>query len=349
MGTINSLATDQQSKQTNSPISGTKALWAGILFSFLFTLLIWVVGGRLHAIELLPDTGGGWYYWQLPNATFWTRLSAWGSYTLHQVAIWGLIFYAQKNKLRYTNNLHPVNIVALGVNVFFISWHLVQTHVWYDGLAQDTPIWSSQWSVIIMLVAILLMENQRRGLFFGKKAGFLKETGRVMRKYHGYLFSWAIIYTFWFHPMVAEGQHVLGFLYMFLLMLQSSLFFTRVHINKFWMITLEVAVLFHGTMVAVMHQQAWPMFFFGFFGLFIVTQMHGLGLKKWQRWLFLAIYLGGIFVVYSTRGWANVNEVLRIPLGEYAFVFMLAGIIWLLMKGVNWGKSLRQNKATPAS
>ena len=31
-----------------------------------------------------------------------------------------------------------------------------QTHIWYDGLAQDVPIWTSQFSVIIMLVIILL-------------------------------------------------------------------------------------------------------------------------------------------------------------------------------------------------
>ncbi|MDA7916273.1 hypothetical protein N9B94_03465 [Verrucomicrobia bacterium] len=64
------------------------------------------------------------------------------------------------------------------------------------GLAQDVSIWSSQWSVIIMLVLILHMENQRRGIVFGKKIRFLTETERVVRKYHGYIFSWAIVYTF---------------------------------------------------------------------------------------------------------------------------------------------------------
>lgn len=342
MSTLNSAKTNRPLNSEQSPFPSNRAMWGGVLFSLLFTLLIWVVGGRLDAIELLPDAGASWYLWKLPNATFWTRLSAWGSYTLHQIAIWSLIYYAQKNKLRYSKNLNRVNILALGLNAFFVFWHLIQTHIWYDGLAQDTPVWSSQWSVIVMLVAILLMENQRRGLFFGKKVNFLKETGRVMRQYHGYLFSWGIIYTFWFHPMVAEGQHLIGFLYMFLLMLQGSLFFTRIHVNKWWMVVQEVTVLFHGTMVAVLHKQAWPMFFFGFFGLFVVTQMYGIGLKKWQRWLFLGVYLGSMIVIYSTRGWANINEVLRIPLGEYALVFIMAGLIWLLMKGVAWGQSLRQ-------
>ncbi len=333
--------------QANDPLSkitGTQAMWGGILFSFLFTLLIWVVGGRLDAIELAPDQGGSWYYWKLPNPTAVTRFVVWGSYTLHQVAIWSLIYHAQKNKLKYTNGLHKVNIVAFAVNGFFILWHIVQTHIWYDGLAQDTPIWSSQWSVIIMLVAVLLMENQRRGLFFGKKINILKETGRVLRKYHGYIFAWAIIYTFWFHPTIAAGQHLIGFFYMFLLMTQSSLFFTRIHVNKWWMVVQEATVTVHGTMVAILNDQAWPMFLFGFAGIFIVTQMHGLGLKKWVRWLFFGIYATAAVVIYSQRGWANANEILRISMGEYALVFIMALIIWLIMRGVAWGQSLRQKR-----
>jgi hypothetical protein len=69
-----------------------------------------------------------------------------------------------------------VNIVALLMNAFFIALHFLQTHIWYDGLAQDVSVWSSQVSVIIMLVWILLMENSRRGLFFGKKAPISKES-----------------------------------------------------------------------------------------------------------------------------------------------------------------------------
>ncbi len=127
-------------------ITANQAMWGGIIFSALFTILIWLLDGRLDAIEttLLPDTGGSWYYWKLPDPTWATRLSAWGSYTIHQVLIWGLIYYAQKTKHKYTKGLHPVNIVAFGVNAFFIFWHLIQTHLWYDGLAQDVPVWSSQ-------------------------------------------------------------------------------------------------------------------------------------------------------------------------------------------------------------
>ena len=316
------------SKPNNRP--DLLVLWGGILFSLAFTALIWWAGARLDAIELLPDQGVAWYYWRLPNPTFLTRATAWLSYLAHQIAIWALIYIAQKDKLKYTTNLHKVNLYALGVNAIFIAWHFVQTHLWYDGLAQDVSIFSSQGSVIVLLVWIMLMENQRRGLFFGKKVPISQQVIRFARKYHGYFFAWATIYTFWYHPMVSTSGHLIGFLYMFMLLLQGSLFFTRIHINKWWMFANEFAVLVHGTLVAVMQGNGiWPMFAFGFGGVFIITQMHGLGLSRWVKWALLLIYIALALLVYSERGWDKLNEIIRIPVIDYLAVFILAGLFWL--------------------
>ena len=323
-----------QKRNENSAMTSSKALWGGVIFSFLFTGLIWLLRGALPQVDFLPDQGASWYYWKLPEPTFWTRATAWSGYLLHQAAIWGLIYYGQKNKTKYTNGLHRLNVIALAVNAVFIVLHLLQTIFFYDGLAQDVSIWSSQGSVVLMLVMILLMENQRRGLFFGKKVGFLKETARIARKYHGYIFAWGVIYTFWYHPMEATMGHLLGFIYTFFLMVQGSLMFTRAHLNKWWTLVLEVSVLVHGTLVAMQTNTMWPMFFFGFAGIFVVTQMYGLGLNKYWRWGFIAAYIAGVAIVYSSRGWDSVNEIVRIPVIEYLLVFVLALIIWLIMRVV---------------
>ena len=161
--------------------SDTKMLWIGILVSLLFTGLIWWLGGRLDSIALAPDQGAAWYYWKLPNPTFWSRVSAWGLYLLHQFSIWGLVYYAQNNLKKYSTQLRMVNYLSLGINALFILLHVLQTHIWYDGLAQDTPIWSSQGSVIVLLVWVLLMENNRRGMFFGKPLPISKEIVRFAR------------------------------------------------------------------------------------------------------------------------------------------------------------------------
>lgn len=325
---------DNQKRPNNQLERSAKfALWGGILFSFVFTAIIALAGKRLDSIQLLPDTGMAWYYWKLPNPTFWTRATAWGFYLMHQFTIWGLIYYAQKNVTKYTKGLHKVNYWALGANAFFILMHFVQTHIWYDGLAQDVSIFSSQGSVIVLLVWVLLMENGRRGMFFGKKLPIGKTIIQFAKKYHGYFFAWAIIYTFWYHPMVSTSGHLIGFVYTFLLMLQGSLFFTRIHINRWWMVSQEAIVAIHGTLVAVMQGNGiWPMFLFGFGGIFVITQMYGLKLNKWIRFAILAAYIAAVIGVYANLGFARINEIIRIPVIEYGLVVVLA----LLFGGGLW-------------
>ena len=314
-----------------SQLSSSLVLWGGVAFSALFTLLIWALDSRLDSVALLPDAGATWYYWKLPAPTFWTRATSWGFYLAHQLVIWGILYYAQSyRKHSYTKGLHRANIWALAANAFFIFLHLVQTHIWYDGLAQDTPIFSSQGAVIVLLVWVLLMENNRRGQFFGKPVPLSQEVIRFARTYHGYFFAWAIIYTFWFHPMVSTSGHLIGFFYMFLLLVQGSLFYTRIHVNRWWTFALEVTVLVHGTLVAFMQGNGlWPMFFFGFAGILVITQMYGLGLSMQNRLLILGIFVASTLYIYNQVGWGRLGEIVYIPVIEYASVFVLAGLFWL--------------------
>lgn len=309
-------------------------MWWGIAFSTAFTVIIWLLGNRLASVPHAPDTGAAHYYWKLIDPTFISRASAWGLYLAHQFVSWGLIFYAQTRVKKYTNGLHPVNIWALGANAVFIVLHLLQTHVWYDGLAQDVSIFSSQGSVILLLVFVFIMENQRRGMFFGQKAPLWKVAVEFIRKYHGYLFSWAVIYTFWYHPTEATFGHLVGFFYTFLLMVQGSLFLTRIHTNKYWTFAQEFLVLFHGTLVAVMQGKGlWTMFAFGFGGVFIITQMYGLGLSKMVRLGLMGLYCALVIFVYNQKGFSYLNEIIRIPAIYYLLVFVLTGLvaapIWL--------------------
>jgi len=334
------------STKTTSNRKDVRTLWIGIAFSLAITAAIWALDPLLARIELLPDQGMAWYYWKLPDPTFWTRFSAWGLYFAHQIAFWWMIWYSQKEKSKYTTGLHKFNYWALGLNAAFILLRVVQTHLWYDGLAQDVSIFSSQGSVIILLVWILIMENSRRGMFFGKKAPISKEINRFARKYHGYFFAWATVYTFWYHPSVSTPAHLWGFFYMFLLLLQGSLFFTRIHINKYWTFVQEFTVLIHGAIVAYFQGNGmWPMFAFGFGGIFIITQLYGLGLKKWQHRTFIGIYVLTALYVYNGRWIQGFLEVIRIPAIDYILVFVLAGIFWLIIKAMALFKQKRAKVA----
>jgi hypothetical protein len=56
--------------------------------------------------------------------------------------------------------------------------------------------------------------------------------------------------------------------------------------------------------------------------------MHGIGLGNRARWGIVATYLLCVIVNYYARGW-DVLEVLRIPLAEFALVYLFAALAWL--------------------
>jgi hypothetical protein len=307
-------------------------LYWGLLGCGAFMIAILLAAPYGDHVAFLPDAGASWYYWQLPDPSIATRLSAWGSYVAHQLAIWWLIYRAQRGGLSYVAGLHPVNLQALAVNAVFIAWHIAQTRWFYDGLAQDVSIFSSFGSVAILLMLVVIMENQRRGVVLGKPWHWLDEPGRFLRRYHGYYFSWAVIYTFWYHPIETTLGHLLGTFYVIMLLLQGSLFYTRSHVDRRWTTLLEVFVLLHGTVVAWLSLQdhSWGRFLFGFAAIFVITQMHGLGWSNRMRWLAFAAFIVGMVLFYRDELSIGLGDSLLIPLIYLVCVPLLA----LLVRGL---------------
>lgn len=331
----------------------------GILFSVLFTLLIWILGPNLNHFTsiFLPFQGGFDYYWKLPVRNFQTMFIVWSFYLANQFLVWGLIYWAQKNlneqKIHPTYNLTKYNLMIIAVMVPFIFLHLLQTHIWFDGLAQDTPIISSMGSVIIMLSMILILENPFAGLFLGKKAGkpYTKRVISFFRRNHMYIFAWALVYTFWFHPMATDPQLLSGFFYMFLLFTQMSLAYTKVHLDQRWIVTLQSWVAVHAVIVAFFNTKylgsadMWPMFFTGFTFMFVFTYMYALNIKKYIRLIITVLYFAFIVWLYIPVPYGLGRdptfllrlEFLWIPIILYGLSALFAGIVFL------W---VRKNKKT---
>ena len=71
----------------------------------------------------------------------------------------------------------------------------------------------------------------------------------------------------------------------------------------------------------------WPMFLFGFLGVFVVTQMYGLPLSQKMRWMIWSAFIGLVITVYSFRGWETSYEVIFIAGTEWACAILLSGLI----------------------
>jgi hypothetical protein len=311
-----------------------KFVLPGAAISAALTAVIGTVASGLNSFEVVGHTVAFAYPWRLSEPDNMARLTAWAGYLIHNLFVWGIIYFAQREKPRYGNDLRWFNWWMIGVNILFSLLHMAQTHFFYDGLAQDVPEITALGSVAVMLMIIIILETPRRGLIFGHKFRFKEGFIQIVRRYHSYVFTWAIIYDYWYHPTIGTFGHLMGFYYNFLLMVQATLLFNRAHLNKWWTFFLEVFVLIHAVAVAIFQgREMWPMFAFGFGAMIILTQMHGLGLNTWIK---RGLALGFITLAVVTFGvmgrLGSLNEVVRIPFIDYAVIFLLYGIYLF----INW-------------
>lgn len=330
-------------------VKATTAANAGIIFAFAISVAIILINTWLLQFELAEKPAGVtmFYKWQLAEPTFWSQATAWLGFAFHTLGVWATIYWATEyGKRKYSDKLRPFNIAALAVNAVFILLHFAQTAIFYDGLAQDVPSWTAQGTVIMMLFVILALENRRRGMFFGKKLSFRQEFYGWIKRYHSYAFSFAVIYTFWFHPMVFTWGHLLGFIHVILVMLQGSLMYTRLHLNKKWIVILELLVLPHAAIVAVEQGLGLvPMFAFGFMAIFFTTQIYGLDYPRWMRLSLQWGFLITMFFVYTVlRQPFMANEIIRIPVIEYGLVFITYAGWWVWMRATGGFEKAQQER-----
>jgi hypothetical protein len=109
---------------------------------------------------------------------------------------------------------------------------------------------------------------------------------------------------------------------------------TKIHNNIYWKFTLEITVLFHGSLVAFDTNNApWAMFLFGFATVFFVTQIYGLKLNKLtitiSQILFVMITILTYSGIFEGRSIADINEVFRIPVIDYVLVFVFVYVIYI--------------------
>jgi hypothetical protein len=81
-------------------------------------------------------------------------------------------------------------------------------------------------------------------------------------------------------------------------------------------------------------QSKWPTFLFGFLGILVLTQLHGLPVGIWTKRTIYAAFLVSVMVVYglTERGLGRIYEVTYIPLIEFGLV----GAIYLIFLLILW-------------
>ena len=74
--------------------------------------------------------------------------------------------------------------------------------------------------------------------------------------------------------------------------------------------------------------------------IFIITQMHGVPFKRWQKGVIAALMIGGGAWFYALQP-EGLGELGRAVFFHYAAVAICAGLIWLIMRPfINRAKSV---------
>jgi hypothetical protein len=116
-----------------SPLTPHRLFALLILFSIAFTIIIWLAVPLIQPWYdmLQPDQGAAWYYWKLPTRNDFGMMLTWSTYLVHQLLIWGAIYWASKNLTEYksqpSKHLTKYNYFVLAVTVVFMFIHLLRT------------------------------------------------------------------------------------------------------------------------------------------------------------------------------------------------------------------------------
>ena len=153
----------------------------------------------------------------------------------------------------------------------------------------------------------------------------------VCKRYHGYLFSWALIYTLWYHLAVATPGHLWGFFYLLLLLWQSTLLFHRAHLDRRWTLLLEILVIPHVVLVAIAQGRACG----PCLALALAVSLSSLRCMVWDGRLDcgghrLLLVVSMVVAFGLTDRLGQIHEVTRIPVLDYLVVYLLVGLFWLI-------------------
>lgn len=304
------------------------------LTMLVFSLLLYPFSMIFNShIKFSPDRGPSWYLWKTTHWDWVNVICVWSLFIIHFIGNIYLIIKIQRFKPRGFNNFH---VKLYFFNVIFIILHYVQTALNFDGLAKYIPIWTSQGSVIVLLVVMLVMLSPLRGFIFGKKIN--SSIVKPLYPIHGFFFVFAITLTFWYHPLYFTFGHLLGFIYIFILMAQYMMVTLKPHTNIKWLSLIETFVFIHAIVIAVVVQKSanWEIFAFGFATIFMFSTIYGL-IKNKNLIIKLQIGFGLIYITYyiitiilGMNKLFDLVQIIFIPLTEYGFALLLILILSFL-------------------
>lgn len=251
----------------------------------------------------------------------------------HQSFMWWILYQFAITHKRMSNKLHFLNKVALGGNAGFILLYLTVAPLVKVPVKETLQPISSILVLITMAIIIVYQENNTNNFFSLDLHKKTNQTKKELNQSIGFIMAWITVNLLWLALAFHFSLNVFTFMYLLLLILQSSLTYTTYGQSKYWNFTYEIVVLLHLSVLGMYYQQ-WIVYGIAILagGAFALRQWFDMEYKKSSKIIGTIVYLfvSVIVLVYGIFGnfeQGEPSQLLLFPLLTFAFVFALVYMI----------------------
>ncbi|KAI9295602.1 hypothetical protein K502DRAFT_348867 [Neoconidiobolus thromboides FSU 785] len=279
------------------------------------------------------------YPWQSVTPHSFIRGYLWLGYLSHQLIQFIFIFKLMKltkfkDKQNNQSLINYYNNRMKFINFFFICMKFYLNIKYYDGLAIDLHEIIALFSVTLILIIIVILKSNERGLILSYKPTTLSWLNfkQFVFQIHSYLCSFGSILNFWYHPIGCNIAFLIGYYYQLILIYQTSTSFTQQHNSN--LILLELLVILHSTTTSLFQSKMnFQLFYFGYLCLFLINYSYAECYQKYLGKYWKSILIGmNIILFYFVGNIEKFHTIFYIPSSIYLLV-IAAYIGFCLIKG----------------
>lgn len=254
-------------------------------------------------------------------------------FLMHQAFMWWILYQFAITNKRMSNKLHFLNKVALGGSAGFLFLYLVIAPLSQVPIKETISPISSVLVILIMAIVIVYQENNTNNFFVLNLHKKVNQTKKELNQMISFLMAWITINLLWLSLAFHLSLNIFTFMYLLLLVLQSSLTYTTYGQSKYWNFTYETVVLLQLFVLGLYYRQ-WIVLVAATLlgGAFLVRQWYDLEYKKSSKIIGVIVYLiVTVLMIVRQFLWMSIygepSRLLLFPLFILIFVFSLIYMI----------------------
>lgn len=248
----------------------------------------------------------------------------------HQGFMWWILYQFAITKKRMSNKLHLLNKVALGGSVGFMSVYLILIPFIHRSISESLNPISTIIIIILMVSIIIYQENNTNNFFTWNLHKRTNQTKKEFNQSIGFVMAWMVINLIWLSIAFYIPLTIFTFMYLFLLVLQSSLTYTTYGQSKYWNFAYE-AVLLIQLFVISLHFDVLLLYILStlFISGFMLRQWVELEYKRTSKIIGIVLYITLSLLLYINP--MQLDFLGSDPSNLIGYPLLMSGSVFLIL------------------